>query len=109
LLVGLAGDNVVHLALDRGFSVVEGFEEPIAALGADAAHFRIIGAQRDADRGAIVAVPHADTLEILGVEDIVLVAFAAAGLWLAGGALFLGTGPRVCLWIDDCKVTIAAL
>ena len=60
-------------------------------------------------RAAIVTVPHTDTLEILGVEDIVLVTWTTAGLGLAGGALFLGTGARVCLWIDDCKVTIAAL
>ena len=109
LLVGLAGDDVVHLPLPCGFLALEGLEESIAALGADAALFRIIRAEGNADRGAIVAMPHADTFEIFGVKDIVLVAFATAGLGLASGALFLGARPGVCLWVDDCEMRIAAL
>ena len=105
----MACDKVVHLILGLGVLVLERLEQAIAALGTDASDLGIIRAKGDTDWSAIVVVTSADTLKILGVEDIVLVAFTAAGLGLAGGALFLGAGPRVCLWIDDCKVTIAAL
>ena len=54
-------------------------------------------------------MPHADTFEILGIEDIVLVAFITAGLGLASGARCLGACPGVCLWVDECEVRITAL
>ena len=107
-LVRLACDKVKHLVLGLGVLVLERLEQAIATLGADASDLGIIGAKGDADWGTVVIVTSADALEILGVEDIVLVAWTAALLGLAGRTLLLGAGPRVGLWVDDGEVRVAA-
>ena len=103
----MACNQVKHFALGLGVLVLERLEQAIATLGADASDLGIIGAKGDADWGAVVIVTSADALEILGVEDIVLVAWTAALLGLAGGTLELGAGPRVGLGIHDGEMRVA--
>ena len=108
LLIGLANHEVEHFALGPGCVVLEDFQKPIAALGADTLHCWIVRALRHTDRCAIVIVADAHTLQVLCVENVVLVSSTTACLGLAERALLSGAGASVCLGIDNGEIAVAA-
>jgi len=84
--------------------MLRSFYKLVAAFGAHAPFPWLIVASWHAHRSTVIIVAHTDSLKGLGVDDIMFVAGTTACLWFAEGAVFVGTGARVCARVNDGEV-----